>query len=90
METKKKFGIISVIIGFLGFIIGRIVVRIFIIQLFIFPLIFGLIAIIFGLIGIKRDQDNTLAKIGLIIGIALLIGTFTWIYIWILWRIRNQ
>ena len=90
METKKTYGIISVIIGFLGFIIGRIIVRIFILSLFIFPLIFGLIAIIFGLIGIKKDQENTLAKIGLIIGIAVLIGTFTWIYIWIVWRISNQ
>ena len=84
METKKTFGIISVISGILGFFIGRTLF-----GFFIFPLIFGLVAIIFGLIGIKRDDDNTLAKIGLIIGIAVFIVTFTLIYIWIVWRLSN-
>ena len=84
METKKTFGIISVISGILGFFIGRIFF-----GFFILPLIFGLVAIIFGLIGIKRDEDDTLAKIGLIIGIAVLILTFTAIYIWIVWRLSN-
>jgi hypothetical protein len=84
METKNTFGIISVISGILGFFIGRIFFGIFIL-----PLIFGLVAIIFGLIGIKQDRDNTLAKIGVIIGIAVLIVTFTAIYIWIVWRFSN-
>ena len=84
MESEKTFGIISVISGILGFFIGRIFFGIFSL-----PLICGLAAIIFGIIGLKQDRDSTLAKIGLIIGIAVLILTFTAIYIWIVSRLSR-
>ena len=73
MAQNNTFGIISIIFGILAFIF--------------FPLVFGLLAIIFGLIGMSQDRDKTLATIGLIIGIIVLVLLFIGVIRWAVWRI---
>lgn len=73
MANSNIFGIFSLIFGILGF--------------FIAPLIFGILAIVFGLIGLSHDNNKTLATIGLILGIIILVLVFMGVIRWAIWRI---
>ncbi|MBD3256501.1 MAG: hypothetical protein GF383_15505 [Candidatus Lokiarchaeota archaeon] len=84
MKRKNAFGLISLIVGTLGFVFGRVLY-----GFFILPMILGLVAIILGLVGIYQDRNDTLAKIGVITGVTVLILTFTAIYIWLVWKISR-
>jgi hypothetical protein len=50
-------------------------------------LIFGILAIVFGLIGLSHDNNKTLATIGLILGIIILVLVFMGVIRWAIWRI---
>ena len=71
--ASNIFGILSLIFGILGF--------------FVAPLIFGILAIVFGLIGLSHDESKTLATIGLILGIIILVLVFIGVVRWAFWRI---
>jgi len=71
--ASNTFGIISLVLAILA--------------IFIAPIILSILAIIFGIIGLSQDQDKTLATIGLIIGIVILILSFLGIIVWAFWRI---
>ena len=66
--ASNTFGIISLVLAILA--------------IFIAPIILSILAIIFGIIGLSQDQDKTLATIGLIIGIVILILSFLGIIVW--------
>ncbi len=71
--ASNTFGIISLVLAILA--------------IFIAPIILSILAIIFGIIGLSQDRDKTLATIGLIIGIVILILSFLGIIVWAFWRI---
>jgi hypothetical protein len=71
--ASNTFGIISIILAILA--------------IFFAPLILAILAIIFGLIGLSQDRDKTLATIGLIIGIVIIILLFMGVLVWAMWRI---
>jgi len=71
--ASNIFGIFSLIFGILGFLVA--------------PLIFGILALIFGLIGLGHDENKTIATIGLILGIIVLVLVFTGFIRWAIWRI---
>lgn len=71
--ASNTFGIISLVFAILAF--------------FIAPFILALLAIIFGAIGLSQDRDKTLATIGLILGIIVLVLIFAGVIRWAIWRI---
>ncbi len=71
--ASNTFGIISIIFAILA--------------IFIAPLILAVLAIIFGIIGLSQDRDKTLATIGFIIGIIIIVLIFAGVLRWAFFRI---
>lgn len=84
---SSNFGIAALICGLIGPFFAF-----FIIEAFFVGIVFSLITIILGGIGIGRDDNNILAIIGLVIGIAdfvcclifyfLIFSFFSWFWMW--------
>ena len=74
MAGQSTYGAVALVCGIIGLFCGGV--------------IFGIIAIVMGGLGLNRDENSSMATIGLVIGIidiaCFFIGLF-WIFSWFSW-----